>query len=396
MNNPVFKEANKIIIEENCEEVIYMLVYQLKNISNAFYLSCLIRNKDIQIFKYSYETKSFKNIGKIDVICSYNESMKYFYNPLNNKEYFFFISAGNELEIYLIKDENNFKKIHKLNYINNGDIDDNNNNNILEFDNSDGPGDDLDDSLSGGGGFTFANFNFFNVFYNQNDKNVYVIVNYLIMQNPGGGSSFDGYSAKSINIFIFKDEKLNLIKTFKFDIEFNLSNIIYTKNDCNKKYLIDLNQNKNLILIELKSDYNNYQIENVFNDEINKNKISNFIRSQYCYDICIIYGKNNFDYLYIIQSNGDKLMIINFTEKTIDKIIDFHELYFTAIHYWNKNYLCLFFWQKGVYIFDTLNNKIIHNYKKKDCRGFQSHLLQGKDEGIALFRYYDKIECYFI
>ena len=54
------------------------------------------------------------------------------------------------------------------------------------------------------------------------------------MQNSGGGSSFDGYSAKSINIFIFKDEKLNLIKTFKFDIDFNLLNLIYTKNDCDK------------------------------------------------------------------------------------------------------------------------------------------------------------------
>ena len=118
MNNPVFKETNKIIIEENCKEVSNILVYQLKNISNAFYLACLIHNTDIQIFKYSYETKSFKNIGKIDVICSYNESMKYFYNPLNNKEYFFFNNNNNELEIYLIKNENNFQLIRKLNYIN--------------------------------------------------------------------------------------------------------------------------------------------------------------------------------------------------------------------------------------------------------------------------------------
>ena len=47
----------------------------------------------------------------------------------------------------------------------------------------------------------------------------------------------------------------------------------------------------NVVLIELKSDYNNYQLENIFNDEINKNKFNNFIRSQSCYDICIIYGK---------------------------------------------------------------------------------------------------------
>ena len=93
-------------------------------------------------------------------------------------------------------------------------------------------------------------------------------------------------------------------------------------------------------------------------------------------------------------------MIINFTEKTVDKIIDLHQTGFIKIHYWNKNYLFLVFQQKGIYIgiyiFDTLNNKVIQNYKKEKCIGFQSHLLKGKDESIAIFRYDDKIECYFV
>ena len=62
MNNPIFLENNKFLIEENCKEVIDILVYQLKNISNAFYFACLIRKKNIQIYKYSYETKSIKKI----------------------------------------------------------------------------------------------------------------------------------------------------------------------------------------------------------------------------------------------------------------------------------------------------------------------------------------------
>jgi hypothetical protein len=132
MNYPLFKENNKILIE--CKEVTDILVYQLKNISNAFYFACLIYRKNIQIYKYGYETKSFQNIGKIDVISSYFKSMKYFYNPFNKKEYFFIINDIDEIEIYLIKNENNFELIHKLNYINDEDNNNNNNNNIINID----------------------------------------------------------------------------------------------------------------------------------------------------------------------------------------------------------------------------------------------------------------------
>ena len=146
MNNPLFKETNKILIEENCKEVTDILVYALKNISNAFYFACLIYKKNIQIYKYGYETKSFKNIGKIDVISSYFSSMKYFYNPLNKQEYFFVINDIDQLEIYLIKNENNFELIQKLNYINDEDNNNNNNNNnIINIDD-----DDSIDSMGGG------------------------------------------------------------------------------------------------------------------------------------------------------------------------------------------------------------------------------------------------------
>ena len=134
--------------------------------------------------------------------------MKYFYNPLNKQEYFFVINDIDELEIYLIKNENNFELIQKLNYINDEDKNNNNNNNIINIDD-----DDSINSMEGGA--TFTNFNFLDVFYNENDKNVYFIISYLIMQNAGGSmSSLDYYNSKSNNIFTFKDGKLNLIKTF--------------------------------------------------------------------------------------------------------------------------------------------------------------------------------------
>ena len=45
----------------------------------------------------------------------FKKSMKYLYNPLNNKEYLFIINDNDEIEIYLIKNENNFHLIQKLN-----------------------------------------------------------------------------------------------------------------------------------------------------------------------------------------------------------------------------------------------------------------------------------------
>ena len=386
MNNPIFKETNKILIEENCKEVTEILVYKLKNITNAFYFACLIYKKTIQIYKYFYETKSIKNIGKIDVIGSYFKSMKYLYNPLNKKEYFFIINDNNKIEIYLIKNENNFKLIQKLNYINDDDKNNDINNNIINLDDS--------NSMEGDEGLTFTNFNFLDVFYNENDKNVYIIISYLIMENAGGSmSSLDNYNSKSNNIFIFKDDKLNLIKTFKFDIDFNMNNLIYINNNFGKKYLIDAYQKNNLILIELKSNYDNYIIENFFYDDNNKNKLYNFISSQRFYNSCIIYGKNNFDYLYIFE--GNKLMIINFTEKNIDKIIDFYQTYFQTIYNRNNNYIILFKYGK-LYIYDINNNKIITEYKKENCRSFQSYSFPDKDEDLGIFRYYDKIEFYFV
>ena len=363
------------------------MVYTLKNISNAFYFACLIYKQNIQIYKYSYETKSFKNIGKIDVISSYFASMKYFYNPLNKQEYFFVINDIDELEIYLIKNESNFELIQKLNYINDEDKNNNNNNNIINIDD-----DDSINSMEGGA--TFTNFNFLDIFYNENDKNVYFIISYLIMQNAGGSmSSLDYYNSKSNNIFTFKDGKLNLIKTFKFDIDFIMNNLIYMNNDSDKKYLIDAHEKNNLILIELKSNYDNYEIENFFNDDNHKNKLNNFIRSQFFYKTCLIYGKNNFDYLYIFE--GNQLMIINFTEKNVDKIIDFNQTYLRNIHNWNNNYI-IFFQYGKIDIYDTNNNKFITEHKKKNCRGFISHSFPDKNEALGIFKYYDKIECYFV
>ena len=380
MNNPNFKETNKTTIE-NIEWISDVLVYTLKNISNAFYLACIIDKKNIEIYKYTYETKAFKNIGKINIINYYYTSMKYFYNPLNKQEYFFIINENDEIEIYLIKSETNFELIQKLKFINKDDINENNNNDNILINIDEDDNDNNTDSIAGD---TFTSFNYSDVLYDENDKNVYVIINYLIMQNAGGSmSSLDCYNSKSNNIYIFKDEKLNLIKTFKYDIDFNVNNITYIKNNLNKKYLIDAHNTNDLILIEIKPNYNNYEIENMFNDDNNKNILSNFIKSQCYYDSCIIYGRNNFDYLYV--SEGNKLMIINLTQKNID-VIDFNQIYLRNIYNWDKNYL-IFFQIGEIYIYDITKNKIITRNKKENCIGFRSYHFQNKNEALGIFKY---------
>ena len=310
--------------------------------------------------------------------------MKYFYNPLNKQEYFFIINDNDEITIYLIKNEYNFKLIQKLNYINN-DI---NNNNILNIT------DDDNDSMGGG---TFTDFNYLDVVYDQNDKNVYIIISYLIMKNEGSESSIDFYNAKSNNIFIFKDDKLNLIKTFKFDVDFDMNNLIYINKDSDKKYLINADQTNDLILIELKSNYDNYKVENFFKDNNNKIQLANFIRSLHSHQSCIVYGKNNFDYLYIFGSN--KLMIINFTEKKvakiIDEIIDFKQYNITTIHNWNNNFI-IFFQYETLCIYDINKNNIITQYKKDKCTLFQNYSFPDKNEALGIFQSKDKIECYFV
>ena len=89
-------------------------------------------------------------------------------------------------------------------------------------------------------------------------------------------------------------------------------------------------------------------------------------------------------------------MIINFTEKNVDKIIDFNQTYLRTIHNWNNNYIIFFKYGAEIYIYDTNNNKIITEYKKKNCKGFISHSFPGKDETLGIFEYFDKIECYFV
>ena len=110
--NPCFKKK-EIFSYDNC---LCFEIYKLKDINNAFYLAFYLYNdKDIIIYKKLYEKEKFEKISTIKINLTILEQLiiKYFYNPLNKKEYLFVVKSQDVLEIYLIITENKFKLIYK-------------------------------------------------------------------------------------------------------------------------------------------------------------------------------------------------------------------------------------------------------------------------------------------
>ena len=154
IKNPVFKDI-QTISKDNCKG---FEIYQLKSKNNSIYIAFLTYSSEsewIIFYKYIDKTKIFKEISRFKISTDYyfpQIKLKYFYNPLNNKEYIFMLGCSGEIiEIYLIKDENKYEKIN------------------IEYK-----------------GIYRRGFNknfssdLFEVFYNEYDKNIYVIISYII------------------------------------------------------------------------------------------------------------------------------------------------------------------------------------------------------------------------
>lgn len=202
IKNPIFKNI-QTISKDIC---MGFEIFQLKSKNNSIYIAFLANLSEsiwIIFYKYIDKTKIFMEISRLKINVDFFPTqikLKYFYNPLNNKEYIF-ISRCNEeiIEIYLIKDENKYenynieyKGIYKRGY----------NNNISA---------DL-----------------FEVFYNEYDKNIYVIISYII-QEYYGPFDYPMGIVKYIDIMKLEKKKLKLIKTFTFDLINNgdVLNLIY-------------------------------------------------------------------------------------------------------------------------------------------------------------------------
>ncbi len=342
IKNPFFKNI-QTISKENC---IGFEIYQLKSKNNSIYIAFLTEPEWIIFYKYIDETKIFKEISRLKIntrivnhIIQPQIKLKYFYNPLNKKEYIF-ISRCNEeiIEIYLIKDENKYENIN------------------IEY-----------KGIKRMGFNTNISVDLFEVFYNEYDKNIYVIVSYIIHEFCCVSEIPD--IIKYIDIMQLKKKKLELIKTFTFDLTNNddVLNLIYENN---KNYYIIVILNNNIQII----DINKLKVENLI--PIN-NKLCGFLKLE-CrpkfehqivndfkpYSIIKVMNK---DYLYISKYKSDDkghkrsdLLIIDLFKKEIFKFINL-TIYVSYFVKWNDNNI-IFMCFDSFYIFDINYYQITTKY----------------------------------
>ena len=342
IKNPFFKNI-QTISKENC---IGFEIYQLKSKNNSIYIAFLSESHWIIFYKYIDKTKIFKEISRLKINTGFDNyiiqpqiKLKYFYNPLNKKEYIF-ISRCNEeiIEIYLIKDENKYENIN------------------IEYKGIKRKGYDI-----------FISVDLFEVFYNEYDKNIYVIVSYIIHEFCCVSEIPD--IIKYIDIMQLKKKKLELIKTFTFDLTNNddVLNLIYENN---KNYYIIVILKNNIQII----DINKLKVENLI--PIN-NKLCGFLKLE-CrpkfehqivndfkpYSIIKVMNK---DYLYISKYKSDDkghkrsdLLIIDLFKKEIFKFINL-TIYVSSFVKWNDNNIISICFD-SFYIFDINSYQITTKY----------------------------------
>ena len=214
--------------------------------------------------------------------------LKYFYNPLNKKEYIFLFKCQEEIiDIYLIEDEDKYIKFNK----------------------------EYQELYRG-----IFNVNIvsdsFEVFYNEFDENNYVIISYKAYEFCCCSQIPD--LKKYIDIIKLENKQLKLIKKFEFVLENNcdIFNLIY-KNDKNYSIIIISNNNIQIAKIQNKLETENLvEINSKLNDFLKFIKIID--RKNFDFDDgevkaesqpCSIIKNINKDYLYICNKKVIKKVI---------------------------------------------------------------------------------------
>ena len=341
IKNPIFKKIQSL----SNDICISFEIYQLKSKNNSIYIAFISESRCIIFYKYEDKSKMFKEIYSLEINTEYlfpQIESKYFYNPLNNKEYIFVLRSNEEIiEVYLIEDENKFKKIN------------------LEYKGIHRKG--FNKNLS---------TDSFEVFYNEYDKNVYIIISYIIYEyGCFSDEPLDIY--KYIDIIVLKKKKLELIKTVTFDLKNDgeVLHLIY-KNENNKKNYIIIILNNNIQIIEIT---NKFKVENLLeiNDKLNDflklvkidYRFNNNVEIKFTCHPCLINKGINNDYLYIANNKKNKesdLVIIDLFKRKSFKFINLTFLVRSLVN-WNNNNI-IFISLDSFYIFDINTHQIVTKY----------------------------------
>ena len=344
--NPIFKYKKefKFNVDETLNSII-LEIYQLKNINNAIYLVS-IEEKDIIIYKYCYESNNLEKITSIKIkghgpffFC---HTIKYYYSPLDKKEYLFVVQNYNSKNIYLIKNENEFELIYE---------------NIIY---------DEDDSYLRSSLFEISDIYLFDIIYNKYDQNNYIITVY----DYDKSDYFKKPEDKYIKIEMLKGNKVEYIDSLKYENTYlEIENLIYEDKHLKKYYIIEV-ENTNIEIIEIKEKYEGDKYINKFinssyliNSEKDRKQLDYFFKN-----IIEINNKSNNDYNYIScfmcivnsSDNNDYLYIINQEEKNNLIIIDLYKRNIVKNIYLNIN--------KSIYGIKNWNNEnIILIFDKQFC-----------------------------
>ena len=396
--NPVFKKVKSI----TDYTFTSFEIYQLKNDDKFFYLALALKNDGIIIYKYSHINNDYKEVNRIKTYIKDLPQIiiKYFYNPLNNKEYLFIVKSYEDMEIYLIKDEKEYIFINKEKTL------------LNQFQM------DLRNSIH-----DTSYIKLFDIIYNQYDNYTYIITSCIL-----GELENDDFYQNFINIKIYKTNKLKLIQNFSFktnntDGELNM---IYEDKSLKKYYILLFNTAK-IELIEIKKDLNKNNVN--FIELINISETIELTANLYVYfdktdkNICIINYDNN-EYLYIcfkekpiswdigggdldeeeeenIKKNSNLTHLLVFdllTNKFVKRII-FHFKVNSMLN-WNNKYLLLSS-DNSFYFFDVKNNKLITKYSDGDLKINENKKINSiksfisvKDNFYGLFILNDKLDIF--
>ena len=335
--NPIFKYNKKFKFHSDDENIFQSIleIYQLKNVNNAIYLASM--EEDITIYKYFYESNNIETKATIKIkgIGFLIHTIKYYYSPLDKKEYLFVVQNYNSKNIYLIKNENEFELIY---------------NNIYASD---------DDDIYGRTSlFVISDIYLFDIIYNKYDQNNYIITVYDYDMSDYIKKPYDKY----IHIEILKGNDVKNIINFCYkNTDLEIKNIIYEDKNLKKYYIIEL-EKTDIVKIEIESkneEDNKYlyslnlvtsendckQLDIFFKNimEINEKSYKDY-NIPSCY-MCIVNGLDNNNYLYLIsEEKNNNLIIIDLCKRNIVKNIylNINKQIF-GITNWNNDNIILIF-----------------------------------------------------
>ena len=326
IKNPIFKNNLIITKEYYCplifnRNLLSYEIYKLNSTNNTIYIAFTNTSKvEIKIIKINLLNKEITELILLK-FDNFVKKIKYFYDKLQNKE-FLFICCHKKIIIYLINTEKKFKK-------------------VLEY-----------EQKGRAGGRVISTqilpIYDFELFFNQFDNNIYIIVTYLY-----SGSCIS--DVRDIKIFKFNYNKLYLINEIKSSIK------IYGPLTCSLFLFWEDNISKKIFLIT--NIYDNLKIIDIFDIKssfIYKDNEIEGLNQHFGENGCIIQNKEN-DYLYIVDDDGNLRKINLRNKQIIEQIKILGKCLIVFIDNWNNKYIII-----GtalyIYVFDIKINKIISKY----------------------------------